>query len=195
MLNIMDNKFLKKFVIVLIAFLLGGLTSWRLFPRIEVIVKDATAVPAVSGEIDANRETTVGYEEKELLPTRNPDGSIAKIKEETDVELNSKPSNVVVKVNGKQQEFKLLTGETQKFEKGKVVLNQTSDVKLWLEIPTIDKTKNNAISYGFNSRRLEEIGYRHKFSKNFGYYVRGEGKIITSTPELKEGAAGLEWYF
>ena len=100
-----------------------------------------------------------------------------------------------MKVNGEQMRMSLLPGESKKFEAGKLVLNQSTEANIKLEIPVIDKTRKNAVSYGFNSRSLEEIGYRHRFSKNFGYYVRGEGRLFTGRSELKEGGAGLELYF
>lgn len=188
-----------KLAALLLAFFLGGLCVYTFGPRQEnTIVQNNTIREKpvyITGSTTAGSKTEVVYVPKESVTVTNSDGSTSVVREQTDVELNSTQPAVTLKVNGEQMRMSLLPGESKKFEAGKLVLNQSTEANIKLEIPVIDKTRKNAVSYGFNSRRLEEIGYRHRFSKNFGYYVRGEGRLFTGRSELKEGGAGLELYF
>lgn len=188
-----------KFAALLLAFFLGGLCVYTFGPRQEnTLVQNNTIREKpvyITGDTNAGSRTEVVYVPKESVTVTNGDGSTSVVREQTDVELNSEQPAVTLKVNGEQMRMSLLTGESKKFEDGKLVLNQSTEANIKLEIPVIDKTRKNAVSYGFNSRSLEEIGYRHRFSKNFGYYVRGEGRLFTGSSELKEGGAGLELYF
>lgn len=188
-----------KLAALLLAFFLGGLCVYTFGPRQEnTIVQNNTIREKpvyITGSTTTGSRTEVAYVPKESVTVTNSDGSTRIARERTDVELNAAQPNVTLKVNGEQIHIPLLSGESKKFEAGKLVLNQSTAADIKLEIPVIDKTRKNAVSYGFNSRSLEEIGYRHRFSKNFGYYVRGEGRLFTGRSELKEGGAGLELYF
>ena len=188
-----------KLAALLLAFFLGGLCVYTFGPRQEnTIVQNNTIREKpvyITGSTTAGSKTEVVYVPKESVTVTNSDGSTSVVREQTDVELNSTQPAVTLKVNGEQMRMSLLPGESKKFEDGKLVLNQSTEANIKLEIPVIDKTRKNAVSYGFYSRSLEEIGYRHRFSKNFGYYVRGEGRLFTGRSELKEGGAGLELYF
>lgn len=188
-----------KLAALLLAFSLGGLCVYTFGPRQEnTIVQNNTIREKpvyITGSTTAGSKTEVVYVPKESVTVTNSDGSTSVVREQTDVELNSTQPAVTLKVNGEQMRMSLLPGESKKFEDGKLVLNQSTEANIKLEIPVIDKTRKNAVSYGFNSRSLEEIGYRHRFSKNFGYYVRGEGRLFTGRSELKEVGAGLELYF
>ncbi len=188
-----------KLAALLLAFFLGGLCVYTFGPRQEnTIVQNNTIREKpvyITGSTTAGSKTEVVYVPKESVTVTNSDGSTSVVREQTDVELNSTQPAVTLKVNGEQMRMSLLPGESKKFEDGKLVLNQSTEANIKLEIPVIDKTRKNAVSYGFNSRSLEEIGYRHRFSKNFGYYIRGEGRLFTGRSELKEGGAGLELYF
>jgi len=81
-----------------------------------------------------NTKTTVSYvpKQKELRYINNIP---TYVKEDTDVEANIEKPAVTVKVNGKTQKFNLQQNETQKFEDGKVVLNQKSTVEFDVKVP------------------------------------------------------------
>lgn len=72
-------------------------------------------------------QTTLKYVPKE----KNEDGTL----ENTDFEATIPQNKVVVKVNGKKQSFNLQQNETQKFEKGKLVLEQESTLNLDIKVP------------------------------------------------------------
>ena len=81
-----------------------------------------------------NTKTTISYvpKERELVYVDNVP---TYVKEDTDVEASIEKPAVVVKVNGKKQQFDLQQNETQKFENGKVVLDQKSTVEFDIKVP------------------------------------------------------------
>ena len=81
-----------------------------------------------------NTKTTVSYvpKERELVYVDNVP---TYVKEDTDVEASIEKPTVTVKVNGKTQKFDLQQNETQKFENGKVVLDQKSTVEFDVKVP------------------------------------------------------------
>ena len=71
-------------------------------------------------------KTTFGYV---------PKATINGVKEETDVEAVVEQPKVTVKVNGKDHKFDLKQTETQKFQDGKVVMEQKSEVVFDVKVP------------------------------------------------------------
>lgn len=55
--------------------------------------------------------------------------------EDADVEATIEQPKVSVKVNGQDHKFDLVQGETQKFENGKLVMNQQSQITFDLNVP------------------------------------------------------------
>lgn len=55
--------------------------------------------------------------------------------EDADVEATIEQPKVSVKVNGQDHKFDLIQGETQKFENGKLVMNQQSQITFDLKLP------------------------------------------------------------
>lgn len=58
-----------------------------------------------------------------------------KHEEDADVEATIEQPKVSVKVNGQDHKFDLVQGETQKFENGKLVMNQQSQITFDLNVP------------------------------------------------------------
>ena len=58
-----------------------------------------------------------------------------KHEEDADVEATIEQPKVSVKVNGQEHKFDLVQGETQKFENGKLVMNQQSQITFDLNVP------------------------------------------------------------
>mgnify|MGYP007027594435 CR=1 FL=1 len=126
---------IKIYIIILIAlFALCGL--FYIFNK-QIHVEQST--PTLQAEImnekaTLNTKTTVSYvpKERELVYVNNVP---TYVKEDTDVEASIEKPAVVVKVNGKTQKFDLQQNETQKFENGKVVLDQKSTVEFDIKVP------------------------------------------------------------
>lgn len=73
--------------------------------------------------------------------------------EKTDVQVDGAKPTVTVKVNGRETEFVTLTDEKQKFEKGKLVI--TEDTQLKLEIKTPPQPRYNlGVGWGTNGAAL-----------------------------------------
>ena len=116
--------------ICLVIFLMGVMVGARLcyvyIPR-TVIETQMQEVPVIQEKVITKTLTEVQYVTKTIDPKTGE-------KEKTDVEAVIKQPTVNVLVNGKEQEFKLQQGETQKFENGKIVLNQESTLRLDIKI-------------------------------------------------------------
>ena len=117
---------IKDFLLGLILGLfLGGIFTFIFIPRtIEGKIIE-TKVPIVTEKVITNRQTDIQYIPKTIY-IDSKTGQV--ITEPTDVELNSSPEKVNVKVNGQPYDFTLLQNETQGFQAGKVVLNQSSEI-------------------------------------------------------------------
>lgn len=187
---------IRKIAAILAAFLLGCLVTWACFPRIrtvEVVKTERVEVP-VQVAAEVRRESVVSYVPKESEPGTGQ-------KEDTDVDIKTGTPAIRVKVNDKKYDFSPLPDEKYKFERGKLLVEQTSGVDLNLKIPvqTVDKTKRNAIGYGYNSRHEEELTLRHRFGDRWGVYVRGEGDVFKHVTGhgkgLRSCGAGVEFYF
>lgn len=131
----LKNVKIKIYIIILIAlFALCG--AFYMFHKQTYVEQPTpTSQPQIMNEkATLNTKTTVSYipKEKELVYVNNVP---TYVQEDTDVEANIEKPAVVVKVNGKTQKFDLQENETQKFENGKVVLDQKSTVEFDIKVP------------------------------------------------------------
>ena len=134
-ITILKNVQIKIYLIILIAlFAFCGL-FYLTHRQTHVEQSTPTLQPKIMNEkATIGTQTTVSYvpKQKELRYINNIP---TYIKEDTDVEANIEQPAVTVKVNGKTQKFNLQQNETQKFEDGKVVLNQKSTVEFDVKVP------------------------------------------------------------
>lgn len=131
----LKNVKIKIYIIILIAlFALCG-AFYIFHKQTHVEQPTPTLQPKIMNEkATLNTKTTVSYvpKERELVYV---DNAPTYVQEDTDVEANIEKPAVVVKVNGKTQKFDLQENETQKFENGKVVLDQKSTVEFDIKVP------------------------------------------------------------
>lgn len=131
----LKNVQIKIYLIILIAlFAFCGL-FYLTHRQTHVEQSTPTLQPKIMNEkAIIGTQTTVSYvpKQKELRYINNVP---TYVKEDTDVEANIEKPAVTVKVNGKTQKFNLQQNETQKFEDGKVVLNQKSTVEFDVKVP------------------------------------------------------------
>lgn len=109
--------------IVTLAFgvIIGSYVTYTWFPRTITVVEESK----VSTQVEVKDKTEVSY--------------VPKVgNESTDVEVNKALPQVTVKVNGVVTELPLVQGETQKFQNGKVVLDQSTalNVDVTAEVAT-----------------------------------------------------------
>lgn len=83
-------------------------------------------------------------------------------KEKIDVEVCVEKPTINVKLNGQPYSFALLAGETQKFEQGKISLQQESTIGIELAVKpqVIDQTKSGGIDVFVG--RYSGIGIYHR---------------------------------
>lgn len=183
------------------SFLLGCIVTWYFFPRTVTVTQTERVEVPVKVEVQEKQETAVSYVPKEFVSVKKPGGTVTAAPENTDVEIRNKPAAIQVKVNEKQYSFAPLPEEKHKFEKGKLLVEQSSALDLNVKVPVqvVDKTKRNAIGYGYNSRHEEELTLRHRFGDRWGVYVRGEGSLLRQGSGHRSGlrscGAGVEFYF
>lgn len=131
----LKNVKINIYIIILIAlFALCGM-FYMFHRQTHVEQPTPTLQPKIMNEkATLNTKTTVSYvpKERELVYVDNVP---TYVKEDTDVEASIEKPTVTVKVNGKTQKFDLQQNETQKFENGKVVLDQKSTVEFDVKVP------------------------------------------------------------
>ena len=171
----LKNVKIKIYIIILIAlFALCG--AFYMFHKQTYVEQPTpTSQPQIMNEkATLNTKTTVSYipKEKELVYVNNVP---TYVQEDTDVEANIEKPAVVVKVNGKTQKFDLQENETQKFENGKVVLDQKSTVEFDIKVPE----RHELNVYGQEEFRAGKFHSQVGIDKQNGKLVYGAKYDIT----------------
>ena len=174
-ITILKNVKIKIYIILIIAlFAFCGL--FYIFHRqTHVEQSTPTLQPKIMNEkATVGTKTTVSYvpKERELVYVNNVP---TYIKEDTDVEANIEKPAVTVKVNGKKQKFDLQQNETQKFEDGKVVLDQKSTVEFDIKVPE----RHELNVYGQEEFRAGKFHSQVGVDKQNGKLVYGAKYDIT----------------
>jgi hypothetical protein len=168
----------KIIVIITVTFCAGLYTGASYFPRYveKIIEKPAEIKETVRHET----ETVIRYVPKEIIVYKDPvTKEAATRKENTDVEASIGQPSVNVKVNGQPYSFNLLQGEKQKFEDGKLVLNQSSNVGIELSVKpqVIDQTKHWSVGVGYGGNGVSgKVDFPLGKSEKFGGWVYGDKK-------------------
>lgn len=128
-------------IFLLLGVFIGAWGEAKIYPTIHTVEK---TVPVVTEKVITQTDTQIAYVPKETIKyIDSKTGKEITAKEATDVQADVSQPAVNVKVNGQDYKFSLLQGESQKFQEGKVVLTQTSQIGMDIKVPTIDKTKRN----------------------------------------------------
>ena len=174
-ITILKNVKIKIYIIILIAlFAFCGL-FYMLHRQTHVEQSTPTLEPKIMNEkATVGTKTTVSYvpKERELVYVNNVP---TYVKEDTDVEANIDKPAVTVKVNGKKQKFDLQQNETQKFENGKVVLDQKSTVEFDIKVPE----RHELNVYGQEEFRAGKFHSQVGVDKQNGKLVYGAKYDIT----------------
>lgn len=174
-ITILKNVKIKIYIILIIAlFAFCGL--FYIFHRqTHVEQSTPTLQPKIMNEkATVGTKTTVSYvpKERELVYVNNVP---TYVKEDTDVEASIEKPAVTVKVNGKKQKFDLQQNETQKFEDGKVVLDQKSTVEFDIKVPE----RHELNVYGQEEFRAGKFHSQVGVDKQNGKLVYGAKYDIT----------------
>lgn len=121
----------KKYIIITITSIIALFALYSIynhFNKETIVEQNKTSVQSQIPKVKQvqNTKTTFAYEPKQVVNG---------VKEDTDVEAVVEQPKVTVKVNGQNHKFDLKQGETQKFQDGKVVMNQTSEVVFDVKVP------------------------------------------------------------
>lgn len=174
-ITILKNVKIKIYIILIIAlFAFCGL-FYMFHRQTHVEQSTPTLQPKIMNEkATVGTKTTVSYvpKERELVYVNNVP---TYVKEDTDVEANIEKPAVTVKVNGKKQKFDLQQNETQKFEDGKVVLDQKSTVEFDIKVPE----RHELNVYGQEEFRAGKFHSQVGVDKQNGKLVYGAKYDIT----------------
>ena len=174
-ITILKNVKIKIYIIIIIAlFAFCGL-FYMFHRQTHVEQSTPTLQPKIMNEkATVGTKTTVSYvpKERELVYVNNVP---TYVKEDTDVEASIEKPAVTVKVNGKKQKFDLQQNETQKFENGKVVLDQKSTVEFDIKVPE----RHELNVYGQEEFRAGKFHSQVGIDKQNGKLVYGAKYDIT----------------
>ncbi len=158
---------------IILSALIGALMMYSFGPRLMVSVPEKIVEKPIiiQGETTHTQTNRVEYVAKEIDPAT---GKL----EQTDAEYQINPPQVVVKVNGESQALDLVTGESRKFEKGKLLFEHSSKSEFAIKMPTIDQTKKRSSFYGWRSDGKEEITYSQNVTPRWGWYIGADGELL-----------------
>lgn len=137
----------------------GGLWlgSTKVKPEVVTVVKTVEK-PVIKETVKYVTQTQVKYVSK-------------KQGEKTDVELNVPPPKVHVTLNDKPYSFDLLANENQKFDKGKLVLEQSGDIKIIIKE---EKPKNFNVGIGYGSSGISGTIGGQIGNSDLGWWLYGD---------------------
>ena len=116
-----------KYILVFIfGITIGSLLTYYFFPK-EVTKEISVEKTVVETKVEYKDRTKIQYIPKELII--NPTTGQSEL-EKTDVQLDKEQTRVNVKVNSEEYAFNLLQGEQQKFQDGKIMLEQSSSLNV-----------------------------------------------------------------
>ena len=157
------------FVIVL-SFICGWNTCVRLNKNVVEVPVTKVEVREVKVPMETQAKTEIQYVEKQTP-------------QDADVQITKPAPEVVVDYNGQQTKFETLDNETQKFDKGKLQVDQTSKVTLDVT-PIVQKEVQAAVDQNAKEMtkakdnevakvKSEETKKRHKHE--LGAFLTGAG--------------------
>ena len=135
------------FIVIFIAGACAGvIIDHKFFPtKPEILDASFGTFPVVSTKVE--KETQIQYVPKEIDQKTGE-------KEKTDVDIDTQPTVVYVRVNDK--DFQIPTStvkEDNKFQNGKVKVDQTETLHLDLKVPEKEKRRNDiALMYGLKTK-------------------------------------------
>ncbi len=149
-------------VALIIGLICGGLLVYTCFPR--TITKEISIEkPVVETKVEYKDRTQIQYVPKDIII--NPQTGQKEL-EKTDVQINKDKTKVYVKVNGKEYAFDLLENEQQKFDDGKITLDQSSTLSVDVSAQ-VEQQITNGIKKAFEDQKKNpqyRLGINPEFS-------------------------------
>lgn len=115
--------------------------------------------PQVKETVKTVTDTQIAYVPKEVVVYKDPvTGQVSN--KPLDAKMTFEKPEFYLTVNGKPGKFTKTDDEKYVFEKNMMQLNQSSTVKLEVEVPTIDKTKRHSLGGWYtNQGAAISVGY------------------------------------
>ncbi|MDF2499398.1 MAG: hypothetical protein K0Q77_112 [Anaerosporomusa subterranea] len=159
-------------------FLYGEYKEWKQH------IKSQNTTPVINlntaGEASRHGETQVVYVQGENIHTKEvvyvPKEIDEKtgVTEKTDVQFDKRQGKVYVKVNGKEFEVPANVKEDTKFENGKIVVTEQTEMHINLTTPK--PAMNLGVGWGVNGPAAQMNGPLYK---NVSWWVYGDQKTAT----------------
>lgn len=158
-------------IVLLVVFVAGIFVGRDVFPR-EVTHTATVEKPVITTQEKVVTQTQVAYVPKETVVYKDANGNTVTGKEATDVQADIAQPRVGVKVNGRDYKFDLLQGETQKFQDGKVLMTQTSDISFKVDLPEAKVPKWEARIGTTDGHSIDAAGVTYYPTKNAGVWLQ-----------------------
>ena len=98
---------------------------------------------------------------------------------DADVVANVGKQQLMVKVNGKAQEFKKADSEKYIFDQNKLIIDQTSQATFEIKVPTVDNTRRYSVGIGYGNHGLGgKIDLPIGKTNKIGVWVAGDRETI-----------------
>lgn len=166
------KKYIGIALVSMLLFLAGWFANWHFNPRVvekPVTVEKQVQVP-VEIPVAVKGDTEIRYIEK-----TSPSDS--------DIEIHQEPPHISMKYNDEEYKIDGVKGETQKFEKGKLDIKQSSTATLDVT-PIVDREVTKAVAENtkiiteqkdaeIKQVKKDETTKRHKYE--FGSFAAGLG--------------------
>lgn len=142
--------------------------------------------PPIEAGVQAHGRQEIAYADKVIDPATGK-------QETTDVEINNQEPKVSVKVDGQTTAFSLRKGETQKFQNGKLVVDQAWDIGVAFDISGAAEALAKERGYYRDQFWQTELAKRDRWVKYnmIGFWHTNKGKELEYnrrlTPELGVG--------
>lgn len=146
-------------LVFILGLTLGACVTYTWFPKVETVV---TQVPVVKTEVEYRDRTEIQYVTKESTG-------------DADVEITKAQPQVSVKFNGQDYTFGLLQDEQQKFDKGKLVVDQSSTLNIDVSAQ-VQQQVEDGIRKAFEDRK-KEPRYRIGIAAETGTDLKPGGQI------------------
>lgn len=166
------KKYIGIALVSMLLFLAGWFANWHFNPRVvekPVVVEKQVQVP-VEVPVAVKGDTEIRYIEK-----TSPSDS--------DIEIRQEPPQISMKYNDEEYKIDGVKGETQKFEKGKLDVKQSSTATIDVT-PIVDREVTKAVDENtktitaqknaeIKQVKKDETTKRHKYE--FGSFAAGLG--------------------
>jgi hypothetical protein len=138
-----------------------------------VISVNVNGEPSKPGEPQIVQVQGQNTHTKEIVYVQKEVDPVTKLPEKTDVQFERKASKIYVKVNGKEYEVPSEVKEDAKFEKGKLVITEQSELRLNLTAPK--PSVNLGVGWSLNGPAVQVNGPLYK---NVSWWLYGDKKTF-----------------